>query len=160
MRFQLQHHSAMLKLVSFKAIVGLEAVQDILFSALGETGVYFPKPPYRLSWVDFSRGIPEFLLLCEMAIVAVAFLWSFTFEPYREAVVRGENIKSSSWKALFSAFDLSDIWNSVVYMFTCFTSSTFLEGRVDGRVIENYVPAATRESSILKVDGQEDKRAA
>lgn len=132
---QLHHHRAMLKLASFKLIVGVEAMQDILFSALGDSGVYFPKPPYHVSWADFSVGIPQFILMIELAIVAFVFLWSFTFEPYRDMVYRGEKVNVSSWKAFLNVFDVWDIWKGFAYMFTCFTSSTFMEGPVDGRVV-------------------------
>lgn len=142
MRSQLQRHRALLKLVSFKLIVGIEAAQDIIFSSLGDTGIYFPKPPYRVSWADFTVGIPEFILVFEMAIVAFVFLWSFTFEPYRADVLKGEKVKATSWKAFVSTLNLSDLWKGMIYMFTCFTSSTFLEGVIDGRDIPNATPHA------------------
>ena len=128
-------HRPMLKLISFKAIVGLEGLQDILFASLGNSGAYFPKPPYHVSWADFSRGIPQFLLSLEMVIVSVAFLWSFTFQDYKKLMLQGQH-PYGAWHCFADTFDVSDIWQGVKYMFTCLTSSTYLEGYADGRVVD------------------------
>lgn len=124
-------HRPFLKLVSFKAIVGIDALQDILFSALAGSGTYFPKPPYHVSWADFDKGIPAFILVWEMSVVSVIFLWSFTFEPFRKMVMEGERVQISSRKAFLAAFDVRDIWQGFKYSFTAFTSNSYLEGTVD-----------------------------
>lgn len=129
-------HRPMLKLLSFKTIVWLEAFQDILFSALADSGVYFPTPPYHVSWLDFELGIPQLILALEMTLVSFAFLSAFSFEEYRRAVWEGHKVLAPSWKALLTLFNLSDIWQGVKYMFTCFTSSTYLEG-----LIQDQTPA-------------------
>ena len=139
-------HRPMLKLVSFKFIVGLEAIQDILFSALADTGVYFPQPPYRVSWADFAIGVPQLILVFEMVGVSIAFLWSFTFEDYRSIAVAGEGNLTPTWRAFAEVMDVSDIWQGVKYMFTCFTASTYLEGPIDGRAVERLAETTTGKS--------------
>lgn len=123
-------HRPILKLFSFKTIVWLEALQAILFSALADTGVYFPAPPYRVSWADFELGIPQLVLALEMTVVSVLFLSAFSFEEYRQAAWEGQKVLAPSWKAFLTTFNLADIWQGVKYMFTCFTSSTYLEGPI------------------------------
>lgn len=129
-------HRPILKLLSFKLIVGLEVLQSILFSVLADTGIYFPKPPYHVSWDDFTTGIPQLILVYELTIVSIVFMWSFSFEEYRRLLIRGEPILAPTWKAFLQIFDLRDIWQGVRYMFTSFTSSDYLEGVVDGRRVD------------------------
>jgi hypothetical protein len=126
-------HRPLMKLISFKIIVGIEGMQDIIFASLGDSGVYFPKPPYRVSWSDFSRGIPQLLLSLEMVAVSIAFLWSFSFDDYQKLVILGEKPHGQFWRCLGDALYPLEIWQGVKYMLTCFTSSTYLEGPVDGR---------------------------
>lgn len=151
-----QGHRPTLKLVSFKLIVGLEAIQNILFPALGDDGIYFPTPPYHVSWSDFAIGIPQLILIVEMAIASVVFLWSFSFEEYKRLVIKGEPVRAPAWRAFFQTFDIRDVWQGVIYMFTAFTRSEYLEGPVDGRIVEQ-IPAAKRQDSKsqpFRFDGQ------
>lgn len=129
----LEHHS-LLKLISFKGVVALEATQGILFSVLANTGVYFPKPPYYVSWADFDVGIPEFVLVWEITIVAVIFLWGYPSVPYSDIVQAGNAPVVPTWKGFLSAFYAHDIGDGVKYMFTAFGKSTFLEGSQTGDV--------------------------
>lgn len=152
-RLESHGHRPALKLVSFKLVVGLEAAQDILFAALGQSGAYFPTAPYRVSWVDFSTGIPLLILVFEMTIVSVAFMWAYSFEEYRRMVLRGDKVLVPSWRAFFGAFVSADLWRGVGYMFTCFTNSTYHEGHVDGRVVE-IMPSVDRKI----VDCDEERR--
>lgn len=138
MHKRMVHHGQrpLLKLVSFKLVVGLEALQDVLFSSLASTGTYFPQEPYYVSWQDFDLGIPSLILTWEMTIISILFLWSFNFEPYRQLALDGEKIQASSFQAFFQAFDFSDVYRGVRYMLVCLTQSTYMEGRVDGRKVE------------------------
>lgn len=130
-------HRPILKLFSFKFIVGLESLQAILFSVLAEKGIYFPKPPYHVSWADFAIGVPQLVLSYELVFVSILFMWSYTFEPYRALVLEGHQVTVPSWKAFSEGLDLTDIWAGFKYAFTCFTKSTYLEGSVDGRFVHS-----------------------
>lgn len=148
-------HRPLLKLVSFKFVVGLEAMQDILFSALAESGTYFPKPPYHVSWSDFDVGIPSLILVWELTIISIVFMWSFSFEEYRRLALQGEKIQTSSWKAFLDALDVRDVWQGVKYMLTCFTSSTYLEGPVDNRTVRGL--PEHRDSDDHEINAFENK---
>jgi len=65
----MHEHLAQLKLICFKAIVGFDAVQEIVFPVLAQYGVFKPSPPWRVSWNDFAIGVPQFLLVVEMVSV-------------------------------------------------------------------------------------------
>ncbi|KAK4945638.1 hypothetical protein LTR10_015257 [Elasticomyces elasticus] len=127
-RSQLPEQRTLLKLVSFKGVVGLEGFQDILFPVLADTSVFKPKPPFYVSWNDFAKGIPQFILVWEITIVAFLFVRSMTFEPYRQAVQRGIPLAATPGSAFLDSVNVMDIWRGVKYMFTSFTSSTYMEG--------------------------------
>lgn len=147
-RLQNHGHRPLLKLISFKLIVGIEALQDVLFSLLAETGVYFPKPPYHVSYSDFAVGVPQFILVWEMTVVIIVFMWAYTFEDYRRMLVAGEPILMPTWRAFLDVLDLSDTWKSFKYMFTCLTSSTYLEGVVDGRLVPGLTEDSTQKEQL------------
>lgn len=149
-------HRPFLKLLSFKLIVGLEAFQGILFSVLADTGIYFPKSPYHVSWFDFTIGLPQFVLVFELTIVSIVFMWSFSFEEYRRLTIKGEPILAPTWKAFLQTFDLRDISQGTKYMFTSFTSSDYLEGTVDGRAVNGLSEHKedVEQSRPLKFDGE------
>ena len=118
MKKELKQHHATFKLLSFKGVVGIEGLQSFLFPLLAYKGVFFPKPPYHVSWFDFDKGLPEFLLVWEMTLVAILFLRSFSFSPYLLEVRQGAPVTASAGAAFLEVFDMRDIWRGFWYMFT------------------------------------------
>lgn len=57
LRQQLGEHGTLFKLISFKGVVGFQAIQDVLFSVLAEKRLFYPTSPYHISYNDFSKGI-------------------------------------------------------------------------------------------------------
>lgn len=114
----LERYGCFFKLVSFKGVVGLEAIQSIIFPVLAETQVFKPKPPYYVSWNDFAKGLPQFILVWEMTIVAIMFLRSFSFQPYLRDVRRGVPVSATAGSAFLASFSPVDIIRGVRYMFT------------------------------------------
>lgn len=146
-------HRPLLKLFSFKLVVGLDATQAILFSALADTGTYFPKWPYHVSWNDFAVGIPSFILIWELTIVSFIFLWSFTFEPYKKlALEKGEKVQPQSWRAFIQALDMRDIFHAVIYMFTARGNSEYHEGPVDGRPVQGLPETPASDSDETHIN--------
>jgi hypothetical protein len=108
------------KLVSFKGIVGLQSLQQIIFSALTATKVFFPAPPFYISYYDFSKGLGYIIFLFEMMVVAILFLWSFSFVKYREEVHAGAKRTQNPIIAFLSLFVPFDIFKA---LFSGFQSS-------------------------------------
>lgn len=98
------------KLLSFKAIIGLQATQEIIFAALTATKTFFPAPPFYISYYDFSKGLPYIIFLFEMMIVAIMFLWSFSFDKYRAEFRSGIPKKQNAAIAVLSLFWPVDIF--------------------------------------------------
>ena len=113
-RPKMHEHLALLKLASFKIVVGLDALQTILFPTLAENGVFTPTPPFRVSWNDFAYALPNFLLVAEVLICAASFLWAFNAARYRQQT---QAHKSSALVALRDVLKISDIWAGVAYAF-------------------------------------------
>lgn len=117
LRPQLEEYRGLFKLLSLKGVVLFQSVQEIIFPILAEEKIFFPKPPYHVSWNDFARGLPEFILVWELLIVAVMFLWSFEFAPYQTAAQTGVPIAMSPVSALLHSLNTGDVWDGVVSMF-------------------------------------------
>ena len=113
-----EEHKSMFKLVSFKAVVLLQATQEFIFPILAEKKIFFPKPPYHVSYMDFAYGLPEFLFIWELTIVAIMFLWSFSFETYRDAALSGTPVAMSPGRAFWHSLYCEDVLYGCVYPFT------------------------------------------
>jgi len=119
-------HLAQLKLITFKAVVGLESIQTLIFPILAQYQVYKPSPPWHVSWNDFAVGIPQFMLVVEMVAVAVSFLWSFHFNRYRGQLLHeGKVLQADPGTAFLDVLNISDIWQSVGYAFFNMHSSLY-----------------------------------
>lgn len=166
LRQHMKEHQSFMKFISFKGIVIVQALQEWIFSILAETKVFFPTPPhYYISYNDFSKGLPNLLLLWELTIVAVLFLWSFSFSRYHQQVRDGSPRVANPLRALASVFSRRDIGNGIVYMFKCFgamrsdqpkngTFATFGEKH-------ESTPSENHESDVPKtVSGSEGERQA
>ncbi|KAK3674379.1 hypothetical protein LTR78_005848 [Recurvomyces mirabilis] len=104
---ELKPHRGTYKLWSFKAVVGLQATQNVIFSVLAEKSVFRPSPPFHISYMDFSVGIPNFMFSVEMLIVAGMFLHSMTFEPYLKQVRAGAEVHATPVGALGLAYAMT-----------------------------------------------------
>lgn len=102
----------------FKGVVGLSATQQILFSVLGQYEVFFPKEPFHVSYNDFTKGLPNFVFIWELTVVAIFFLSSFEFNPYMQAVRDGAPVHASAGRALLQSFNVADIWQGLAYAIT------------------------------------------
>ena len=98
-------------------------VQNILFVGLAEAKVFFPKPPYHVSYNDFTVGVPNLLFLIELGIMSIMFLWSFEFKRYRQEIRNGTPKAAGPVKAFFSTFYPDDVFRGLIYAFTFSPSS-------------------------------------
>lgn len=99
-------------------MVGLSAAQQILFSVLAQYKVFFPTPPYHVSYNDFSKRLPQFIFIWELTVVSVFFLFSFEFEPYLRAARSGSPVHASAGRALLQSYNNADIFYGLAYAFT------------------------------------------
>ena len=134
----MHEHLALFKLLSFKIVVALDAVQVIVFPILAENRVFQPSPPWLVSWNDFALVLPNFMLAIEMVFVAVGFIWSFDFTRYRNQIIRdGEPPRASPGAAFLDVLNISDIWAGVAYAFWGRTSSSWYESTESGEALRD-----------------------
>ncbi|KAI9694865.1 MAG: hypothetical protein M1822_000481 [Bathelium mastoideum] len=76
----LKPHSVVAKLTTFKAIVAIQVIQEVVFPALQEGGVF--KPAKTVAYDDWTVGLPAFLTCCEMFIFSILFIYPFRVAPY------------------------------------------------------------------------------
>ncbi|KAF7562253.1 hypothetical protein G7046_g1881 [Stylonectria norvegica] len=80
LKVDLAQHRPLVKLIAFKAVVGLTFIQSIIFWILGDLKVL--KPTSTLSFADVNIGIPNLLICVEMVPLAIFFVWAFPWSPY------------------------------------------------------------------------------
>lgn len=119
MSTNLKNHRPLFKLFAFKMSVGLELIQSVLFTVLAKERVFFPT--LYISYNDFYIGVPQFLLINEMFLFSIIFIWAYEYAPYRVQVKQGATTKSVG-AALVDILNPSDIFRAVLFMFTAFVS--------------------------------------
>jgi hypothetical protein len=108
----LKDHAIIFKLVTLKIIVGIELLQRAIFSGLTQHGVL--KQSTYVSYMDWTVGIPQFLTVCEMFLFCWAFIFAYSWKPYK----LGNNLsieKHSFFKGLFDAWNITDLLHGAYY---------------------------------------------
>ena len=116
MKDALVHHRAVFKLFAFKTIVGLQFTQDILFTFLASYRVYTPTK--YVSYMDFSVGIPNFLLCWEVFFFSLLFIKAYEYHPYRLKVQQGVPAQKSLRRALRDTLNVVHIFTAVRFLIT------------------------------------------
>ena len=101
------------KLISFKGIVGITLTQTPVFDGLASYGV-FDRTIY-VSVLDFTVGTPAFMTCCEMFLISIIFIWTFTAEPYLDLMGTLPRSRSVGG-ALLDVLDIRDILKGCWYM--------------------------------------------
>ncbi|MCJ1388815.1 hypothetical protein MMC18_001665 [Xylographa bjoerkii] len=112
-RFEGTHNSRMqdrhprLKLWTFKSIVFLEFVQNVVFSALASTETY--RPTQYVSYYDMSIGLNQFIISCECFLYTFMYMKAFEFGSYRRAIKEGRCGSNSPLSAIQDIINPMDI---------------------------------------------------
>lgn len=109
-------HNATLKLWIFKSVVGLEFVQNVLFSALAQAKVY--RPTQYVSYYDMYTGLNQFMISCECFLYAFAYIKAFEFGSYRKMIKGGDHAHGSPLRAILDIVNPMDIIRDTVVAFT------------------------------------------
>ncbi|KAI1325513.1 organic solute transporter Ostalpha-domain-containing protein [Xylariaceae sp. FL0255] len=110
--FKARHATS--KILSFKAIILVNFVQEIIFDILVSNQAFKNTETLRIS--DFSIGLQSLLLCLEQASVSIWFLWSFSVKEYREIHRQfpGDR-KMSPFRGALNALNASDIFAGAFY---------------------------------------------
>ena len=113
---QLPRHRLNWQLNAFQTLVGLQNLQQLLFPLLAAHEVFFPTQ--YVSFMDFSRALPAFILCWEALICSLFFLHTFSFTPYRTAVLADGLKPKGPGQALLDTVDQGDFLRGTWLMFT------------------------------------------
>ncbi|KAF5002914.1 hypothetical protein FDECE_10498 [Fusarium decemcellulare] len=91
LKVDLAHHRPLLKLMAFKAIVGLTFLQGIIFWILTDTNTL--KESNTLTYADLHIGMPNLLICIEMVPLALFFTWAYPWSVYTDRDGRGNFVQ-------------------------------------------------------------------
>ncbi|KAH8723450.1 organic solute transporter Ostalpha-domain-containing protein [Phaeosphaeriaceae sp. PMI808] len=104
---KLSQHKILLKLLTFKGIIGLNGVQTFIFSILNGKNTF--KPTKYMTYHDIYTGFPALLLICELPIFSVLLI--FAFPPM---IYKNDSPAAGPLSAIVDAFNITDLLSSFV----------------------------------------------
>lgn len=112
---RLQGRHPRLKLWTFKSVVFLEFLQNVIFSALATKELY--RPTQYVSYYDMSIGLNQFIIACECFLYAFMYPKAFEFKPYRRAIKDGQRTRGSPLRAFLEVINPMDIFREALVAF-------------------------------------------
>lgn len=113
MRERLQGHRPLLKLASFKIVIGLQVLQNMAWTILNQHGSFIPWSPYYFSYNDLSLGLPQLIMAWELLGMTILFFWAYGFTQFQAADGRAAGPVS----ALVQVINPGDILEALLYSF-------------------------------------------
>jgi len=104
--------------------VAIQILQTPIFTGIAKHGDFTRTA--NVSTFDFTVGTPAFLTCCEMFIVSVLFLWSYSAKPYQRPDT--EAPRFSIGRAIIDVLDTRDILKGCFYMVSIIISGQVRRG--------------------------------
>jgi hypothetical protein len=104
----LKQHGVILKLFTFKGIIGINVFQTFLINILSGQDVL--KPSKYLTYHDINGGLAPLLLACEMPFFALLIAVAFSTKPYKKA----GSPAAGPVSAVIDAFNITDLLSMFV----------------------------------------------
>jgi hypothetical protein len=104
----LRKHYILLKLATFKGVIGLSFLQSFIISILSGHGVL--KPTKYMTYHDVDTGLSSLILACEMPIFAILLVFAFPPTSYKG---RG-GAAAGPLSAIVDAFNVTDLLSAFV----------------------------------------------
>ena len=95
LRVELKEHKVVRKLLAIKGIVGLSALQTLIFTILSSTGAV--EPSSKFYYDDIYFGIPSILICGEMVLFSLFNFYAYSFKPYT-VTSSGAGLESQPFK--------------------------------------------------------------
>ncbi|KAI0549786.1 organic solute transporter Ostalpha-domain-containing protein [Xylaria curta] len=109
--FKIRHPTS--KILSFKAVVLLTFVQDIIFEILVSAHAFKNTNTVRVQ--DFSIGLESLLVCAEQCAVAIWFQWTFSAKEYRQIQQESAPQKMNVFRAALDVLNCTDLFVGSVY---------------------------------------------
>ncbi|KAF1935384.1 hypothetical protein EJ02DRAFT_389272 [Clathrospora elynae] len=105
---KLLKHRILLKLFTFKGIIGLNVLQSFIISILSGKGTL--KPTKYMSFHDVNTSLASLILACEMPIFAVLLIFAFPPLPYKNQA----SPAAGPLSAIVDAFNITDLLSAFI----------------------------------------------
>lgn len=106
---KLLQHKILLKLFTFKSIIGLNVVQTFVINILAGHGTLSPNK--YMTYHDINDGLASLILACEMPIFALLMVFAFPATPYKN---NNRAASAGPMKAIIEALDIRDLLGAIV----------------------------------------------
>ncbi|KAF1931206.1 uncharacterized protein M421DRAFT_417864 [Didymella exigua CBS 183.55] len=106
---KLLQHRILLKLFTFKSIIGLNVAQTFIINILAGHGTLTPTK--YMTYHDINDGLASLILACEMPFFAVLMLFAFPSKPYKNS---NKAASVGPIKAIVQALDIRDLLGAIV----------------------------------------------
>lgn len=113
LRTEMAPRKPLLKLVSFKLVVGVNFIQQLIFSIISGAGAL--NGNNKVTYNDLNIGLPAFLVVIENFIFAVFFHYSFRSLEYRPSENGGHAL--GTLRGALNAMNISDLLGAIAQMF-------------------------------------------
>ncbi|KAJ4399857.1 hypothetical protein N0V91_009128 [Didymella pomorum] len=108
MKTQLLQHRILLKLFTFKSIIGLNVAQTFIINILAGHGTLTPNK--YMTYHDINDGLASLILACEMPFFAILMLFAFPSKPYKNS---NKAAPVGPFKAIVQALDIRDLLGAI-----------------------------------------------
>ncbi|KZM19009.1 hypothetical protein ST47_g9836 [Ascochyta rabiei] len=106
---KLLQHNILLKLFTFKSIIGLNVVQTFVINILAGNGTLSPNK--YMTYQDVNDGLASLILACELPFFALLMIFAFPSKPYKNS---NRAAGAGPVKAIFEALDIRDLLGAIV----------------------------------------------
>ncbi|KAH6621926.1 organic solute transporter Ostalpha-domain-containing protein [Boeremia exigua] len=106
---KLLQHKILLKLFTFKSIIGLNVAQTFIINILAGHGTLSPNK--YMTYHDINDGLASLILACEMPIFALLMIFAFPSKPYKNS---NKAASVGPFKAIVQALDIRDLLGAIV----------------------------------------------
>ncbi|KAF2630512.1 hypothetical protein BU25DRAFT_259326 [Macroventuria anomochaeta] len=106
---KLLQHKILLKLFTFKSIIGLNVAQTFLINILAGHGTLSPNK--YMTYHDINDGLASLILACEMPLFALLMIFAFPSKLYKNS---NKAAPVGPVKALVQALDIRDLLGAIV----------------------------------------------
>lgn len=150
MRHYFSNHRAAAKLWSFKLLILLIAIQELVFGALTSARIWHPTP--KIGYFDLAVGVPNLVKCIEVFIASVVFLWSYSPSFYQKLAKEHPQQRRSIGKAILDVLNVWDIMVGAWFALKTLVPTNFGQKKVQTRS-DGHI-GMVRESSENTLQGE------
>ncbi|KAI1336473.1 organic solute transporter Ostalpha-domain-containing protein [Xylariaceae sp. FL0016] len=140
LRIELKQHRSLSKLFAFKALIGLQVLQSLVFVILQSLNPSPLDPSAYLSDLDIEVGIPLLIVAIELVFFSIFFHYAYSVTPYQmpprhPASWQGKPL--TRWRLLYKSLDPSALLGAMLFTFKIGREARLEESKSGGLLLSN-----------------------